>query len=381
MSSLYVDFDVQLELVLQTNTVDATSTTKYLPAAFNCVVSLTMGRRIVHVEEKVGESGRIHVQHTFKPRVNVGYDDQVHYNETDFPSLAMRMTSQGIPPNGCDVKDLLVADHGIIWVHAMNTEPVSEPVSEPVLEGGFQDPDPANRVWYMGSHVFSMQTLLQALADNRKFLLECRHNGSNTYVRCTITRHADTTDDVATSMVANYTGLLEKGLIRTSCLKDIEATNKTVVTQSGLMNMYCQVQLEAGCLGLRDPSAASFLSMATFTQLYGSNVLFTDMTGIVKDRGPQLPIPLFLVYAMTAASILCCDLGKLAQGDDFDMVANFVLGIYSTMISDTRQAEYVYDYEVYGASECTPEEFKERRQPNSEIPSDKDAVAVSHVCV
>jgi hypothetical protein len=175
---------------------------------------------------------------------------------------------------------------------------------------------------------------------------------------------------------------LDAMTFRPSPLKNLAEVNELVQLEQTLVRNTMIGECQKGTLGLCDAMGGAFLNVRTFCQLYGSNVCFTDMDHIVRNRVAQFPAKFCLTHMWNAMQLLQVrgeDVATMTSEFDSEMLLDVYRTALTSEIMDSKQSEYYSDYGFYGASDATKEEADENVQPNPLHEYDKEAVAASEM--
>ena len=367
---------------------------------------ITMGGRIHHYEENIVD-GVLRVDHHFQPlndSLEKSYYNQMHYPDEGEPTNDMRMA--GLDYNAPE--DYKIKSHVIVWLYKRHWE-------DQLNKGkGWQKLDPskmpsgdteghmARRCYLIGSTVLDLQRLMDVNiklnsgdeVDTPTF--NCKHNFCDTHSKCKLVKHNGFEVEEQQGQLHMLIKGLEKYIneekdtnekdgsykkpdhsnnpFMVSPLANLANVNEIVKLQQGLMKTYCVIGMQSGKLFLGDQMGAAFVSGATFTQLYGAAVLFTDMSHIVRYRVVEFPFEMIAIYMDIALRVNGYTANDVARMNS-DVYAGDLLMVYKSLISaeimDSKQAEYYSDYCLYGVEKATEYDFVNNRQPIPDYDTNK----------
>lgn len=122
------------------------------------------------------------------------------------------------------------------------------------------------------------------------------------------------------------------------------------------MATYCAIAINNDEMELSDEMRAAFLSGATFRQLYGAAVCFTDMTHSVRDRVVEFPFEVVMIhlhFAILANGYTPKDVCNMSGVMDAEKLLNVYKSTLTAELMDSRQSEYFSDNFLFGAEHAS----------------------------
>lgn len=333
-------------------------------------VLITMGSKILHFEDNIKPDGTVTVDWTFQPMK--GWEDNLS-DETCIKSHAvLRIYSEHtmVPPEKAAAAAPPTTGQSAAaaedFLPETPTLRMANNSSKATLKQIYDTPD-SKFCYLTGCTAIDLAALMQHNLDvttgkvdhvtQREFDFAAQTNFCNTFNVCTLLPLDDMQDpdkeilemrqdlDRFREGLAAYdreAALAKKegrGDISTSStwcmssilghLPDIESI---VRVQQGLQQAYCAKAVKEGKLCLMECNAMGFTGMATYRQLHGAPICFSDTSKMVRDRIAPIPKQQLYVQMYSAICNLGMSLEEFATMKDPAKVFEFMKATFAASI-------------------------------------------------
>lgn len=377
---------------------------------------LSLGPDIFHAESEIGEDGICTFDHTFlrygvpEERAMIPPElGQSYRGQGNLPSVpTSRMLDQGLQFANYPT-DTRFPLHGVMRMYAVQWEDRLHPRGGPecithdaymthlreqqhsgVYAGGQGDAN-SNRMvlrnYFLGSCAIDLKNVLAAShdvtfspEDAPEATFPCKHNFMPEHsIAVTVLPlvFKDKEEELATQkMLQDTVEAMSEPAVETgthpkyemSVLRHLPGANQIVVAQQCLMQKYCGEAVQRKQMVLSDPMMAKFLACATFTQLYGHTVCFTDMGYIQREAAAAVPFSLLMHHMYTAMALHGVTPDEVIAMDGScptheEQLAFIAKGLFNCTAMDSTNGEYVSDYCVAGVEFANPFDASVMRQP------------------
>lgn len=362
-------------------------------------VMITMGGRLECFESTIGEDGYVDIDHTFSP-IKRGEDFHNQIGWTGESSDAMKKC--GILYN--EEGDHKIKSHCVLWLYCKWTdEPLKTSEDKKVKQH-------LSRCFLLGTAVVDIAMVMRSCVDlteeptkiivkgvegivpNNSFL--CRHNFCETFSSCEVLGFPNSLSASEKSRLIESCDKLTMGVkeyeeeekrfanpedrdngkgpdhskhpFMPSPLRELAGCNEIVTLQQSIMQLLSMQSVREGRMELSDEMGAAFLSGATFLQVFGFAVCFTDMSELVRNMVLELPIPLSMAHVFAGIRVQGWSpksVASMIRNDCAEDLYAVYLSIITAELMDTKQAEYFSDYCLYGTEPATPDDVNKNRQP------------------
>lgn len=140
---------------------------------------------------------------------------------------------------------------------------------------------------------------------------------------------------------------MSQGLTNIKCfcrhLPDIESVVKV---QQGLQQAYCAKAVKEGKLGIMEPNAMGYTAGATYRQLHGAPIGFSDTSKMVRERIAPIPDQQLFVQMHSAMCNLGMSFEEFATMKEPSKVFDFLRATFAASIQVC--ADFMYPWSEVG---------------------------------